>query len=363
MQPKSNIVHLPVYQPGKPIEDVKRELGLSEVIKLASNENPSGCSELAKEAVIQSLSLTHIYPDGASVELTALLAEKLSVETNQIIFGAGSSDIILMTARAFLAPGDETIMADETFSQYKHNAEVENARIVEVPLKDGRHDLPAMLAKVTSRTKVLWICNPNNPTGTIVSHEELSAFMKAVPTEVLVVLDEAYGEYVYDDSYSNGVSMLREHRNLLVLRTFSKIYGLASLRIGYGIGHPDVIRYINQVREPFNTSRAAQGAAKASLQDDTFLQSCRESNAAGIRYLQAHFDRMGLRYFPSFGNFIMVDVKRPSPEVFDALLRRGVIVRARWTYYPTYIRVSVGTQAENESFITKLEQVMQEVTV
>jgi histidinol-phosphate aminotransferase len=363
MQPKSNIVHLPVYQPGKPIEDVKRELGLTEVIKLASNENPGGCSESAKAAVIESLSLTHIYPDGASVELTALLAEKLNVQPNQIIFGAGSSDIILMTARAFLAPGDETIMADETFSQYKHNAEVENARIVEVPLKDGRHDLPAMLAKVTPRTKILWICNPNNPTGTIVSHEELKAFMKAVPTDVLVVLDEAYGEFVYDESYSNGVSMISEHRNLLVLRTFSKIYGLASLRIGYGIGHPDVIRFVNQVREPFNTSRAAQAAAKASLADDDFLQSCRQANASGIRYLQEQFDRMGLAYFPSFGNFVMVDVKRPSPEIFDALLRRGIIVRARWTYYPTYIRVSVGTQAENETFISMLEQVMQEVTV
>lgn len=363
MQPKSNIVHLPVYQPGKPIEDVKRELGLNEVIKLASNENPSGCSERAKAAIIESLSNTHIYPDGASVELTAALAEKLGVQKEQIIFGAGSSDIILMIARAFLAPGDETIMADETFSQYKHNAEVENARIIEVPLKDGRHDLPAMLAKVTPRTKVLWICNPNNPTGTIVSHEELSAFMKAVSTDVLVVLDEAYGEFVDDDSYSDGVAMLKEHRNLIVLRTFSKIYGLASLRIGYGVGHPDVIRFVNQVREPFNTSRAAQAAAKASLADDDFLNSCREANAAGVRYMQQQFDRLGLHYYPAHGNFIMVDVKRPSPEVFDALLRRGVIVRARWTYYPTYIRVSIGTQSENEKFVAALEQVLQEVTV
>ncbi|MDQ6418219.1 histidinol-phosphate transaminase [Paenibacillus sp. LHD-117] len=363
MQPKSNIVHLPVYQPGKPIEDVKRELGLTEVIKLASNENPNGCSEKAKAAVIESLSNTHIYPDGASVELTADLAVKLGVQPNQIIFGAGSSEVILMIARAFLAPGDETIMADETFSQYKHNAEVENARIIEVPLKDGRHDLPAMLAKVTSRTKVLWICNPNNPTGTIVSHDELTAFMKSVPTDVLVVLDEAYGEFVYDGTYSNGVDMLKEYRNLVVLRTFSKIYGLASFRIGYGVGHPDVIRFVNQVREPFNTSRAAQAAAKASLADDAFLEACRESNAAGVRYLYEQFDRLGLTYFPAFGNFVMVDAKRPSPEMFDALLRRGIIVRARWTYYPNHIRVSVGTPEENKKFIAALEQVLQEVTV
>ncbi|RIX53499.1 histidinol-phosphate transaminase [Paenibacillus nanensis] len=363
MQPKTNIVHLPVYQPGKPVEDVKRELGLSEVIKLASNENAFGFSDLAKAAVIEELSNTPTYPDGASVELTAKLADKLGVETNQIIFGSGSSEIILMTARAFLAPGDETIMADETFSQYKHNAEIENARIIEVPLKDGKHDLPAMLAKITSKTKIVWICNPNNPTGTIVSHEELTAFMDEVPSHVLVVLDEAYGEYVQDSSYSDGVSMLSKYRNLLVLRTFSKIYGLASLRIGYGVGHADVIRYINQVREPFNTTRAAQAAAKASLSDDAFIERCAADNAKGIKYFSEQFDRLGLSYFESHGNFVMVDVKRPSQEVFDALLRKGIIVRPRWTYYPTYIRVSVGTMEQNEAFIKALERVLQEVTV
>lgn len=363
MQPKTNIVHLPVYQPGKPVEDVKRELGLSEVIKMASNENPYGFSENAKAAVIEELSYTNIYPDGASVELTAKLADKLGVQTNQIIFGSGSSDIILMAARAFLVPGDETIMADETFSQYKHNAEIENARIIEVPLKNGKHDLPAMLAKINSRTKIVWICNPNNPTGTIVSHEELTAFMSAVPSHVLIVLDEAYGEYVKDAAYSDGVQMLSSYRNLLVLRTFSKIYGLAALRIGYGVGHPDVIRFINQVREPFNTTRAAQAAARASLSDDAFVAKCSEANHKGIKYLTGQFDRLGLSYFESHGNFVMVDVKRPSPEVFAGLLRRGVIIRANWTYYPTHIRVSVGTPEQNETFITALEQVLQEVTV
>ncbi|MCR2803001.1 histidinol-phosphate transaminase [Paenibacillus soyae] len=363
MQPKTNIVHLPVYQPGKPVEDVKRELGLSEVIKMASNENPYGFSESAKAAVIEELSYTNIYPDGASVELTAKLADKLGVQTNQIIFGSGSSEVILMAARAFLAPGDETIMADETFAQYKHNAEIENARIIEVPLKNGKHDLPAMLAKVTSRTKIVWICNPNNPTGTIVSHEELTAFLNAVPSHVLVVLDEAYGEYVKDAAYSDGVRMLPSYRNLLVLRTFSKIFGLASLRIGYGIGHPDVVRFINQVREPFNTTRAAQAAARASLSDDAFVARCSDENHKGIQYLTAQFDRLGLSYFEAHGNFVMVDAKRPSSEVFAAMLRRGVIVRANWTYYPTYIRVSVGTPEQNEAFIEALEQVLQEVTV
>ncbi|MGM0880455.1 MAG: histidinol-phosphate transaminase [Bacillota bacterium] len=363
MQPKSNIVHLPVYQPGKPVEDVKRELGLNEVIKLASNENPFGCSERAKAAAIEELQNSSIYPDGASIELTAALAAKLGVDTNQIIFGTGSSEIILMIARAFLVPGDETIMADETFPQYKHNAEIENARIIEVPLKDGKHDLSAMLAKVTSRTKMIWVCNPNNPTGTIVTLPELSAFMKQVPGDVLVVLDEAYGEYIEDPEFPDGVALLREYRNLIVLRTFSKIYGLAALRIGYGIGHPDVIRFTNQVREPFNTSRAAQAAAKGALADHGFLAYCREQNKQGIIYLCEQFDRLGLSYFPAYGNFVMVDVKRPSPEVFDGLLRRGIISRSRWTYYPNHIRITVGTREQNEKFISALEQVLQEAAV
>jgi len=363
MQPKSNIVHLPVYQPGKPIEDVKRELGLLEVIKLASNENPYGYSERAKGAMVEAINHVNIYPDGASVELTTAIAEKLSINNDQIIFGTGSSDIILMIARAFLAPGEETIMADETFSQYKHNAEVENARIIEVPLKNGVHDLPAMLAQVTDRTKVLWICNPNNPTGTIVPNEELVTFMDQVPKHVLVVLDEAYGEYVVDPHYSNGLKLLKKHSNLVLLRTFSKIHGLAALRIGYGIGHPEVIRYINQVREPFNTSAIAQAAAKASLADDEFVAYCREQNMRGLNYLSEQFQRLGLDYFKGNGNFIMVDVKLPSKQVFDAMLSRGIIIRAGWKHYPTHIRISIGTEQQNEKCIAALEQVLQEAAV
>lgn len=363
MQPKKNILHLPVYQPGKPVEDVKRELGLTEVTKLASNENPHGCSEQAKAAILEELNQTNIYPDGASIELAAALAGHLNVKPEQLIFGTGSSEIILMLARAFLVAGDETIMADETFPQYKHNAEIENARIIEVPLKDGKHDLPAMLAKVTERTKIIWICNPNNPTGTIVTKDELTAFLQQVPSHVLVVLDEAYCELVTDPAFPNGIELLSSYRNLIVLRTFSKVYGLAALRIGYGVGDPEVLRFINQVREPFNTTRIAQAAAKAAVSDQAFIQHVVQQNAAGIAYFAAQFDRLGLVYYPAHGNFIMVDVKRPSPEVFDALLRKGFIIRSRWTYYPTYIRVSVGTKQQNEQFIAALEQVLQEVAV
>jgi histidinol-phosphate aminotransferase len=363
VQPKSNIVHLPVYQPGKPIEEVKRELGLTEVIKLASNENPFGCSEAAKQAIMNELANTSLYPDGAAVALTEALAGHLGVGKDQIIFGAGSDEVILMIARAFLVPGDETIMADETFPQYRHNVEIEGAKIIEVPLKDGRHDLPAMLEKVTDKTKIVWICNPNNPTGTIVTKDELDAFMAKVPAHVLVVLDEAYCEYIDDPAYPNGIEYVKRHPNVISLRTFSKIYGLASLRIGYGIGRPEIIRYINQVREPFNTTRYAQAAAKAALEDTAFIAECRRRNAEGLAYLKAEFDRLGLRYFEPYGNFVMFDTGIPSQKVFDALLRKGIISRARWTHYPTHIRITVGSAEQNRKFIEALEQVLQELAV
>ena len=363
MQPKKNILHLPVYQPGKPIEDVKRELGLEEVIKLASNENPIGYSPKAKAAMLDEIEQLHLYPDGASVELTAVLAQKLGVADKQIIFGTGSSDIILMICRAYLTSADETVMADETFSQYKHNCEVENAKIVEVPLKDGVHDLDGMLAAITERTKVLWICNPNNPTGTIVKHDQLVKFLNEVPHHVLVVLDEAYREYVRDEQFTDGVQLIEQFPNLVVLRTFSKVYGLAANRIGYGVGNAEVIRNINQVREPFNTGRLAQVAAKASLHDDKFLARSVAANSAGLDYLHAQFDRLGLTYFEGHGNFIMVDVRTPSMQIFDLLLRKGFIVRAGWKHYPTWIRVSVGKEEENAKFIAALEQVLTELAV
>lgn len=364
MQPKKNIVHLPVYQPGKPMEEVKRELGLSEVIKLASNENPFGSSEKAKEAITAELSNTSIYPDGGAVQLTAALAERFGVQPDQIIFGAGSDEVILMIARAFFEPGDETVMASHTFPQYKHNAEIEGAACIEVPLKDGTHDLDAMLDKITDRTKVVWICNPNNPTGTMVTHAQMEDFLRKVPSRVLVVLDEAYAEYNMTNEYPDGFRLLKEFGNVILLRTFSKIYGLASLRIGYGIGRADVIRSVNQVREPFNTSRFGQSAALASLLDDAFLEKCRDENSKGIAYLTGQFDQLGLSYYPAHGNFIMVDVQRPAGLVFDGLLRKGIIVRGGHQLdFPSKIRVTVGSQEQNEKFIHALKSVLSEVSV
>lgn len=361
MQPKPNIVHLPVYQPGKPVDDVKRELGLTEVIKLASNENPFGSSPKAKEAIAREVENISVYPDGAAVDLTAALASHHGVNTDQIIFGAGSDEIILMIARAFLVPGDETIMADQTFPQYKHNAQIENAVIVEVPLKNGTHDLFAMQAKITDKTKVIWVCNPNNPTGTIVTADEVEWFLSKVPSNVLVVLDEAYCEYIEDSSFPDGIKLLQKFPNVITLRTFSKIYGLASLRIGYGIGRPDVIRSINQVREPFNTSRYGQAAALAALQDDEFIAFCRQANKEGLAYFNSSFAELGLEAFPAYGNFIMVDVKRPAQEVFDALLRKGIIIRGGHKLYPTHIRITVGSREQNEKVIAALTAVLLEI--
>lgn len=358
MLAKPQIVNLPVYQPGKPIEEVKRELGLDEVIKLASNENPYGCSPQVRAAIEAEFAQISLYPDGSAAELTAVLADHLGVNRDQIIFGCGSDEIIALITRAFFVPGDETIMADQTFSVYKSNADIEGAICIEVPLQDGTHDLDAMRSEITDKTKIVWICNPNNPTGTIVSDNALTTFLDSVPDHVLVVLDEAYAEFVTDDSYSNGISLLSKYPNVIVLRTFSKIYGLASLRIGYGVGQPEIIQLINRVREPFNTTRIAQAAGKAAIADGEFIADCRAKNRSGIEYLYEQFNQLGLSYFPAHGNFILVDVQASAVNLFQELLQLGVIVRAGFSKYPNYIRVSVGTAEQNEKFIVALKQVL-----
>ncbi|WP_419889261.1 histidinol-phosphate transaminase [Paenibacillus xylanexedens] len=363
MKPKSQIVNLPVYQPGKPIEEVKRELGLEQVIKLASNENPYGSSPAALEAITREMTNISIYPDGSSVELTGVLAKHLCVERNNLIFGCGSDEIIALITRAFFLPGDETIMADQTFSVYKSNADIEGAVSIEVPLKDGTHDLSAMLAQINDKTKAVWVCNPNNPTGTIISEQELTAFMDRVPAHVMVILDEAYYEFVTDEAYPQSIPLIERYPNLVILRTFSKIYGLASLRIGYGIARPEIIDLINRVREPFNTSRFGQVAAKAALLDQDFVQECSKRNATDRDYLQNEFTRLGLSYFPSQGNFIMVDLNMPSAIAFQSLLKQAIIVRSGFQVYPTYIRVSVGTSEQNRAFVTALENTLAEKAV
>lgn len=363
LKPKPNIAHLPIYQPGMQMDKVKRQYGLTDIVKLASNENPFGSSPKAMEAIQKELEHTHLYPDGRAYNLTHKLAEKLHVKPAQIICGAGSDEIILMLVRTYLAAGDETIMSAPTFPQYKHNSEIENAVCIEVPLTpDGRQNLEGMLARITNRTKIVWICNPNNPTGKIVTKTEVESFLRLVPSNVLVVMDEAYNEYCNSADYPDSLSLLNEYPNLVILRTFSKIYGLAAMRIGYAIGHLDVIRTIQQVREPFNTSRFAQAAALASLEDQAFIAQCRRHNLQGLIQLYSGFDRLGLFYYESHANFVLVDVKRPAEEVFQELLAKGIIVRGGHALgFPSCIRVSVGSTEQNDKFLAALERVLQPV--
>jgi histidinol-phosphate aminotransferase len=355
MQPKQQILNVPVYQPGKPIDDVKREYGLTDVIKLASNENPFGCSPSVKEAIQRQLESLAIYPDGGALQLRWELAEFLQVEADQLIFGNGSDEIVQLIARTYLEKGTNTVMATPTFSQYRSNAMIEGAELIEVPLKNGVHDLEAMARAVNERTRVVWVCNPNNPSGTIVSEAELVAFIEKVPQNVLIVLDEAYYEYVVAEEYPQTVPLLAKYPNLVILRTFSKIYGLAALRVGYGIAGKQVIADLNHVREPFNVNTLGQTAARAALQDQEFVAACRERNRQGMKQLTDQFDQWGLDYYPSQTNFVLVNLKQDSDEVFRKLLQQGIIVRSGSALgFPGYQRITVGSKEQNEKLIAAL---------
>ncbi|QQE72745.1 histidinol-phosphate transaminase [Brevibacillus composti] len=359
MRPKQRILSAPVYQPGKPIDDVKREFGLTEVIKLASNENPLGCSPKAKEAIRAQLDSLALYPDGASLQLRWDLADFLGVKPEQLIFGNGSDEIILMISRAYLEVGTNTVMATPSFSQYRSNAMVEGAELIEIPLKDGVHDLEAMAAAINDQTRVVWVCNPNNPSGTIVTAEQLSSFLKKVPQDVLVVMDEAYYEYVVDEEYPQTIPLLAQYPNLIILRTFSKIYGLASLRVGYGIASEELISQLDHVREPFNTGSLGQAAARAALQDQDFVKACCQQNREGIKQFTDRFDEWGLSYYPSQTNFILVNLNLDSDEVFGKLLQQGIIVRSgRALGFPGYQRITVGTREQNEKVLQALSNIL-----
>lgn len=347
------------YLPGKPIDDVKRELGIDRVIKLASNENPLGCSPLAKQAVIETLENPALYPDGNCTELRNELAKNYNLKPEQFIFGAGSNEIVAFIGEAFINPGDESIMAVPTFPWYDTAVRMMDGVVIEVPLKNYAHDLDTMKAKITDKTKVIWLCNPNNPTGTMYTKEEQDRFLKDIPKNIVVVLDEAYCEYVTNKDYPQSIDLLKDYPNIIILKTFSKVYGLASLRIGYGYASEEMIGYLNRLRPPFNVNTLAQVAALASLKDPDFKNKSRESNNKGKEYLYRVFGEMGLEYIPTEGNFIMVNVGLESMDVFNKLLRKGVIVRPGKGFgMPTWQRVTIGTQEENEIFIEALKEVI-----
>ncbi|NLX90453.1 MAG: histidinol-phosphate transaminase [Firmicutes bacterium] len=351
------------YEPGKPVEELERELGLKNVIKMASNENPLGPSPMALEAVQRFLSGINFYPDGNAYLLKKDLAAYLGLQEENIIFGNGADELITLVGAAYLNPGDEIIMAHPSFSCYEFSALLMDAVPRHIPTKNFSFDLEAMAAAVTDRTKVIFICNPNNPTGTIVTHSQLESFLNSLPPEILVVIDEAYNEYVTDPDYPSSLALLDEGRNVLILRTFSKIYGLAGLRIGYGLAPREIIEDLNTVREPFNVNAVAQVAARAALKDKQHLLAGRELNRRAKEYFYREFERLDLNYVPTQSNFIFVDVKVNSRELYQSLLRKGIIVRPGDIFgYPQFLRISFGTEEQNRRFFQALEESLKELS-
>ena len=344
------------YQPGKPISELAREMGLAEesIVKLASNENPLGVGEKTREAMLKSLADIARYPDGNGFELKDALRRRYGVELNQIVLGNGSNDILEMVAGALLGPEREAVFAQHAFAIYPLATQAAGARGIEVRAKNFGHDLNAMLAAITPATRVVFIANPNNPTGTFVPGHELEAFLTRVPEHVLVVLDEAYTEYLAPEQRYDAVAWITRFPNLLVSRTFSKAYGLAGLRVGYGLGSPEVIDLLNRVRQPFNVCSVGLAAAAAALFDDEFLQRSYELNRDGMVQLTEGFRRLGLDWIPSAGNFVTFKVG-DGADVNLRLLRQGVIVRPIAAYgMPEWLRVSIGLESENARFLEAL---------
>lgn len=347
------------YQPGKPIEELERELGLNDIIKLASNENPLGCSPRVLTAVESGLSELSLYPDGNGFVLKKALSDFYRRPLGEVTLGNGSNDLLELIGRAFLQPGDEAVFSQHSFAVYPLVVQAVGATGVVVPAQRWGHDLPAMAAAINDRTRVVFIANPNNPTGTWVEERELDAFLMTVPESVLVVLDEAYGEYVPEGFLPDGLRYLDRYSNVIVTRTFSKAYGLAALRVGYAFAHPDITNVLNRVRQPFNVNALALRAAVAALGDQDFVARSRQQNAAGLKYIIEGITAMGLGHIPSRGNFVSIDLKREGLPVYEALLRQGVIVRPVANYgMPNFLRVTIGAPAENERFLRALRTVL-----
>jgi len=356
---RKEVESLRPYVPGKPISDVKREYGLKDVIKLASNENPLGCSEKAKEAIIDSLKNPSLYPDGNCTELRNALVKKLNVDSNQLIFGAGSDELISMISKTYISEGDEAITCSPSFPQYKASVISMGGKMIEVPLKNYTFDLDGILDAITNKTKAIFIANPNNPTGTIIDKKQQEDFMKKVPKHILVVWDEAYNEYIRSDDFPNTLSLMQDYDNIILLRTFSKIYGLASLRIGYGVSSNEIIGYLNRIRNPFNVTTPAQVAALASIDDYEFLEKSYICNEESKKYTYERCEKLGLSYIPTYANCIMIDCKLDSLELFEILQKKGIIVRPGFYFgMPTYQRVSFGTKEQMKIFFDLLEEIL-----
>jgi histidinol-phosphate aminotransferase len=359
-----NLIHggvedLTPYPPGKPIEELERELGISGSIKLASNENPLGPSPLAVRAIMDKINTLHRYPDGSGYYLKNKLSEKYGVSPSHIILGNGSNELIELIIRTFLSPGEHVIQAFPTFLVYEKMVKAAGGQITSVPLSDFRVDLREISHAITPKTKIIFINNPNNPTGSLLLKEEMLPFLHEIPDDIIVALDEAYIEFVSDERTAYGLDLMTEHPLLVVLRTFSKLYGLAGLRIGYGFAAEDIVDYMNRVRQPFNANTLAQAAATAALEDAQFVSRTLQVVREGLGYLYQCLDEMGLEYIPSHTNFFLIKVPKGGERIYELMLRQGVIIRSMDSYgLPDYIRVNAGLQEENERFIRTLRKLL-----
>ncbi|MEQ1526046.1 MAG: histidinol-phosphate transaminase [Gallionella sp.] len=350
------------YQPGKPISELERELGITGIVKLASNENPLGASPAAVAAMQAAIKHIALYPDGNGFDLKDALVKRYAVAHANVTLGNGSNDLLELAARAFLAPGDKVVYAAHAFAVYALATQAVGATGITVPATRGYgHDLPAMLnAAKENKAKMVFIANPNNPTGTLLSADELLTFMRALPAEILVVLDEAYNEYLPADKRYDSVSWLKEFPNLIISRTFSKAYGLAGLRVGYALAHEQITDMMNRVRQPFNVNAVAQAAAVAALRDVSFVKQTFELNQRGMIQITEGLTKLGLEYIPSFGNFVAFRIGGAT-AMYRRLLELGVIVRPIANYdMPDWLRVSIGLESENAKFLTALKQAIGE---
>ena len=354
---------LPTYQPGRPIEEVAREMGLpaTEIIKLASNENPLGPSAKALRAMEEALKNLHLYPDGNAFYLKRKLAHKLGVDSQNLILGNGSNEIIEFVGHAFMRPGAEVVVSEYCFAIYPIVAKLFGATLVSVPAVDYGHDIPSMIKAITPRTTVMFVANPNNPTGTLALREHIVELINKVPPNVLLVMDEAYYEFLSVPMDLLPFIRMGQLPNLLLMRTFSKIFGLAGLRLGYGIGNPELIAALEKVRQPFNINTIAQAGAMAALDDEEHIQKTRDNNFGGLRFFEDELHRLNLRFIPSSANFVLVKVG-DGQRIFNELQRKGVITRPMGGYgLPEHVRISVGTPKENMKCLQALREVLGKV--
>ncbi|WP_194755578.1 histidinol-phosphate transaminase [Aliidiomarina indica] len=353
------IRELQPYQAGKPIEEVERELGIRNIVKLASNENPLGVSPKVRDALAARISELARYPDANGFYLKQAIADKFAVSAKQITLGNGSNDVLELLARTYVTPANEVIFSQHAFVVYPLVTKAIGATPVAVPAKDYGHDLPAMLAAITDKTRMVFIANPNNPTGTFLTKEALEDFIKQVPKHVLVVLDEAYYEYVPEAERAPSFEWIQAYPNLVVSRTFSKAYGLAGLRAGYMVSHPAVADLMNRIRQPFNMNELALTASMAALKDDDFIERSVEVNSDGMQQLIRFCEHHGLDYIPSYGNFLTIETGSESAEIFTKLLHKGVIVRPVAGYeLPNHLRVSIGLPQENDAFCNAMAEIL-----